>query len=1172
MGHAFDRVVARFGVMRRFRWIGRWRAVAWSVSEAGDRAAACFRARHRALRATEGAVHVDQHDEDEGRGALRGLALGATAVVLATVGLGSTPASAGTGTVAYDCLIFSTHFDYNARVAMKGSTKSSVGDTVKITADLAGSPPADVRGLRQRDPFALGQSIGHHSRVCDIVHFWRCAWVAVREKEVAGRFEHVLADAADVLGEDRAVMAAAGSCQGFSPLFESRQGQLQSMGDAVDLDIRVLGRVTVFAGGRESSLGPPQRRAVLAALALRAGDLVPAETLVDALWGAEPPATAANILHGHVARLRAALGPGALETRSPGYVLAVDPRRVDAVRFESLIVEARRHESAEARSAGLREALALWRGEPLADLGAFAFADTTRLRLAELRRAALDDCLDADLELGRYTESVPELEALVAEDPLRERTRGQLMVALYGSARQADALAIFEDARRTLAEELGLDPGPELRALEQAILRQELPMPQAHRVGRPRAADPPLPLTGLIGRDTEVTEIAALLCLHRLVTLTGPGGCGKTRLALAAAGRDEDVRWIDLSPVTSALDAVIPALGTEGSVRDLAVLGERLRDARLLLVLDNCEHLIGECAELVAALLRGCAGIRVLATSREPLGVPGEEVWTVPPLDPAAAAELFVRRASTGLPTDTAVEEICRRLDGIPLAIELAAARTRVLSPAEIAERLDDRFALLTDGGRVAPARHRTLTAVVDWSHDLLALQERVLFDRLSVCVGGFTLAVAEALAEPPGSGLDTLSRLVDKSLVLRENHSGASTRFRMLETLRHYGEMRLRAAGGQTAARRLHAAYYAEAVAGSDSHLAAPVLLLEEQSNLRAAATWALAHDEPRLAARIIAYGFPVWIARGPLEEAIDLAEQAQGRLTDPADPLWARLGYAVASMAVMHGDLRRAQSAAVEAMPSADAVTRARIESALGLIAWARGDYPLARFRTEQAVPELKRAGDHHGAALTLAHLARLMLDQPGDLDERNADRILREAVESARRTGLPQPLGFCLDQQAAVALRAGRLDCAAELAEQSFLAYRAADDGQGMGAALRTAALVARDLGDGSRALDLQLERLRLYRARGFGSSLPSCLEDLAELAADKGLFGRAATLLGAAEAMRADLGIPVPGSERDRRALRMAAARDGLGLESFREAWKGGIGMPPAQACEEASLLA
>src|SRR5512132_881103 len=566
------------------------------------------------------------------------------------------------------------------------------------------------------------------------------------------------------------------------------------------MDFGILGPLEVRNGGGLVRVPGAKERALLADLLVHAGRVVAADRLVEDLWGDQPPGNPANTLQGRVSALRRALGPagaGLVVTRPPGYVLEVDAERVDAGRFEGLVAAAGRATGAAAARL-LEQALGLWRGAALVE-----FADQPWAQV------------EARLAGGGQAGVVAELEGLVAEHPTRERLRGLSMLALYRSGRQADALGVYQATRTVLAEELGIDPSPELQRLHQAILVQDPTLDAAAPERDLPRHNLPERLTSLVGREQELRDVAKLVEQHRLVTVVGPGGAGKTSLAVAlaerlVAGHPDGVWLVELAALRdpallAEVVAVTLGLGEEAAGPGIALPApaERLAtfaaDKAMLLVLDNCEHLVGACAELVGRLLQAGPRVRVLATSREVLGVPGEVVWPIPPLavpDPAEAdaagaggqaaapevlvgydaVRLFVERATSADPgfvldatSGPAVAELCRRLDGLPLAIELAAARVRALPPVELAARLQDRFRLLAGGARTLDPRQQTLRATVDWSWELLKDPDRRLLRRLSVFSGGWTIAAAETVCAgdglEPGDVLDGLFRLVDRSL-----------------------------------------------------------------------------------------------------------------------------------------------------------------------------------------------------------------------------------------------------------------------------------------------------------------------------------------------------------------------------------------------------------------------
>ncbi|MFD6993635.1 BTAD domain-containing putative transcriptional regulator [Streptomyces sp. NPDC059943] len=681
----------------------------------------------------------------------------------------------------------------------------------------------------------------------------------------------------------------------------------------------ILGPLVVTRDGRRVSLGAAQPRTLLAALLLDAGRVVPVDALVDRLWGECPPPGARNTVQNYVLRLRRALGPEVVRTDRRGYALdAEGGHRLDTHRFTSLTREGVAALDADRPERALEllgEALALWRGEPLADLEPERFRDVVPV-LCEQRLAAEESWIDAAIRRGRPADALPELRRLTRLHPLRERFWAQRMLALYQCGRQGEALASFREISALLAEELGVDPGVELKTLHQRMLTAapdlapavprsptEPVQPAAPAAAGPgRGGNLPAETTSFIGRQKELAEAERLLGLSRLVTFTGVGGVGKTRLALRTARRVAsafpDGAWlVDLAAVTDPAlveRAVAESLGLrDQSTRSATdAVADHLRARRLLLVLDNCEHLVDAAATLVLRLLRAAPDLRVLATSRERLGVPGEHLLLVPCLTlrdergggaceavrllyDRAAACAVARRTGEGYGASAA--ELCRRLDGIPLAIELASVRLGSLSVEEVLERLEDRFRLLTAprhlahaspgaagwpaapgtsgpgrvpgkaAGRVpvlAPGRYlQTLRGVMDWSHGLCTPGERLLWARLSVFVGCFDLRAAEAVcadeASPPESReagesiaredvLDLIDALVHKSVVTVEPAGSpgrpcGATRYRLLETIRQYGTDRLRTAGSSTGLLVRHCEYYRELTARAAAEWCGP-------------------------------------------------------------------------------------------------------------------------------------------------------------------------------------------------------------------------------------------------------------------------------------------------------------------------------------------------------------
>ncbi|MER7730932.1 BTAD domain-containing putative transcriptional regulator [Streptomyces erythrochromogenes] len=704
--------------------------------------------------------------------------------------------------------------------------------------------------------------------------------------------------------------------------------------------ISMLGALDVRGeDGSGVGVGGTRLRALLILLALEPGRVVASELLIDGIWAEEPPAGAANALQALVSRLRRALPGAAVESHPAGYRLLVEPDAVDVVRFERLASEGRGAlaRDPEAAARVLREALALWRGPALLDVAGSDSFRAPVTRLSQLRTAVLEDRIEADLRLGRGRELTAELAALVAEHPLRERLVGALMRALVAAGRPAEALTAYAAAREALAEELGADPSPELSALHTAVLRGEVPAgaaPAPHAAEHPspavRSAPPaPTPPTNLrsglasfVGRDEDLAHVASLMGAFRLTTLTGPGGAGKTRLAVQSArpllDRFPDGVWlVELAPLDAEAD-VAPAVLNALALREhgaaagdpLDRLAAALRTRTALIVLDNCEHLVEAAAALADRLLGECPGLRILATSREPLGLTGEALWPVRPLalPPAdadaaqalsyAAVRLLNDRAAAARSgfavteeTAAAVTRICRALDGMPLAIELAAARLRTMSAEQLAARLDDRFRVLTSGARSAPRQHRTLRAVVDWSWELLTEPERALLRRLAAFPGG---ATAEAAEEVCTGGpveaydvLDLVTSLADKSLLVTDGDG----RYRMLETIRAYGLERLAEAGEEEAVRRAHAAYFTGLARAADPYLRRSeqlqwlARLTAEHDNLSAAVRGAIAAGDARAAVRLVAAAGWYWWLGGHKADGAQLAARALALPDRPED-----------------------------------------------------------------------------------------------------------------------------------------------------------------------------------------------------------------------------------------------------------------------------------------------
>ncbi|GAA1508587.1 BTAD domain-containing putative transcriptional regulator [Kribbella lupini] len=674
------------------------------------------------------------------------------------------------------------------------------------------------------------------------------------------------------------------------------------------MQIAMLGPFEVRIGdGAVADVPGARLRGLLVALALRPGQVVPKGTLVDWIWGENPPAEAANALQRLVSRLRKALPEGAVEGHPEGYKLAIEPDAVDAVRFERLVSRARKD------PALLGEALGLWRGAALQDIGlqdSTAY-DAAVTRLEDLRLIALEDRYDAQSD----AELVPELTDLVAANPVRERLVAALMRSLAAAGRNADALQVFERTRQALADELGVDPSPELSAVHVALLRGEMGRKPQERRTNLRAE-----LSSYVGKESDLRKVRELVTGHRLTTLVGPGGAGKTRLATETARTlmeelPDGVWMVELAPIGVDSDVAQAALAALG-LRD-GLLGEptdleptdrfvtAFRDREALLVLDNCEHVIESAAAFAHRVLGECPRLRIIATSRESLGITGEALWRVLPLtlpaqhagddeiEASAAVRLLRDRAGAvgKEPGDVqTMARVCRALDGMPLAIELAAARLRTMSLAQLADRLDDIFRLLTGGSRTALPRQRTLRAVIDWSWELLSDAERAVLRRLSVFAGGATLEAAERVCAgetvESWQVLELLTALTEKSLVVADGD-----KYRLLGTIREYGVQRLAEADEVVSARHAHLAYFTELAETAEPYLRRTeqlewlATLAADHDNLSAAMRGAIAAGEAQSAMRLAAAAGLYWWLGGNKAEGNDLvmaATRTPGEVTD--------------------------------------------------------------------------------------------------------------------------------------------------------------------------------------------------------------------------------------------------------------------------------------------------
>ncbi|MGV9412623.1 BTAD domain-containing putative transcriptional regulator [Nocardia sp. NPDC003693] len=865
----------------------------------------------------------------------------------------------------------------------------------------------------------------------------------------------------------------------------------------------VLGPVTArTAAGLDVEIPEAKVRALLAALLIEAGRPVSADRLIDGLWGERLPRHANGALQTKVSRLRRALGaaePGAeqlVESAAPGYLLRVGPADVDAGQFRELTEAAARASDPRARADLLARALGLWRGEPFTGIGDPDFARAATARLTEQHLAAAELLAETRLELGEHHALVAELGDLAGRHPLRERLRALQITALYRAGRQSEALAVYTEVRNLLAEELGVDPGPELTGLHRAILSHDESLRAAPAGSRPPgpALSPPTtslgaPLTDLIGRRDALPAVLELLGRHRLVTLTGLGGVGKTRLAqeiarLTTEDHPDGVHLVGLAGSADVLEQIGAALGLreEGP----AGLEEALRPRNLLLILDNCEHVIESAAAATRLLLTAAPGLRILATSREPLGLAGEAVWTVPPLSQADAERLFILRATAAAPGFTAtpahaetIAAICRRLDRVPLALELAATRVRALGVDALLDRLDDRFRLLSGGNRAVPQRQRSLWAMIDWSWELLGPDERAVLRTLAVFADGCTLDAAEAVCDRDLDVLGALIRLVDSSVVVTDG-----PRYRLPESIAAYARTRLDEAGGAEVLRRRHLAYHADLAARSDPELHGPGQRTwaarrdPENADLLAALEFAVRHGEPGAALALALDSTWYWFLRGRLREARRMLAEVLRTSDATADStLHNRITHWHNGFAVLTGTEGERPVAAPSAPPEA---------------ADARAEWFFGHALLESGV-----------------NLAR---------SETRIDRALR----TARAAGDRWTVAAALSTGSTQSLLRGDLVAARDRAERAHALFIELGDDWGRLRTTYPLAALASIAGNYATATELHREGLRLARELGFSSDAADRITGLGRVALLTGDFARAAELHREARALATEHG--------------------------------------------------
>ena len=807
----------------------------------------------------------------------------------------------------------------------------------------------------------------------------------------------------------------------------------------------LLGSLSVERDGRPVVLGSPSQRRLLAMLAVHCHGVVSADRLADVVWGGEPPVSAAAGLQTYVSRLRSTLGAEAIRTQPPGYVLDLTDDAFDASRFERLVADAVETSSAEHVLECSALADGLWRGPPLAEFADEEWARPMAVRWSELRLVLAERRVGALLQMGRVGEAVADAEALCADQPLREGAHGWWMRALAREGRITEALRVYDRYRKHLIDEVGLEPSPVLKALEHSILSGDtIPVISAlTSEAKPGKAVGRLPVevTTFVGREREVAAAVYLVEAVSLVTLVGPGGVGKTRIGLQVARRVSPAfsggAWfVNLAEVTDpalVATSIVSQLGVRSGLAPLEALVSALRGETRFVVLDNCEHVLPQTAEVAATILKECPGVRILATSREPLAIAGERVHTVVPMGDDGVT-LFLERAAEARGSAVfddaqfaAAREIVKRLDGLPLALELAAARCAYLEPAEIVKLSGGGLPLLGSGPRDAPDRHHTMRATIDWSWSLLTESEQLVLMRVTAFVGGFTLKAAREVCARGAIGgdlvVELVGSLVRKSQVVAQR-TVDGTRFRLLDVIREYAIERLDESSIESSESvgRRHAAWAAGVLVDITRLLLSPDeatgarIRDVEAANMRAGDAWAIDHRDldlcmqfARSMAQPTAYGllFPVRFRRGTT--VLDIPGARDHRDV-------AYLGAVIAARE--SGGSAEAASAAADLADVDGAPLRARVLALINAASVIRsqGDAPRGRAMVVRARRLAEASDDVYVQAVAAMIWVEHVLGTP---DERPA---VARALAAAARSGIPSALGRAHWVDAVSLLRGG------------------------------------------------------------------------------------------------------------------------------------------------------
>ena len=964
--------------------------------------------------------------------------------------------------------------------------------------------------------------------------------------------------------------------------------------------ISVLGELSVRAGDRDVAIRRGLPRIVLSSLVIDRGRPVAANTLIDRLWGDRLPNHPANALQTQVAYLRRVLGgAGAapILTGPTGYRL--DGADVDVDAFEACVADGRRRRGdrndAELRSAltAYDTAFAMWRGSPYGEIAGFDFADAEIIRLEELYAVAQEERCEILLDLGRVAEAVVELSAMVNAHPLREQRQRLLVLALYRSGRQADALRAYERARRALADELGVSPGDALRLIEGQVLDHDPaldwipPDVAASPRGAVGGASPYAPSGPgpIIGRDRELARVAELVAERRLVTLTGPGGAGKTRLASEfAASCGRQTYRVDLGGIDE-VDRVGPMIAAAAGVTVMAdsdpvdAVVDGFGDDGVLLVLDTCEHVLDGVVSVLSRLLPACPGLRVLATSRRPLGLHDELAWPIPPLavptagvDPhdTPAFQLFVARARSVVPdfgvdpaNVTEIADLCRALDGLPLAIELAAAQMDVLTPGAVRAQLSERRPLVNRAG--GPDRHRTLDATTAWSVGLLADDERDMLYRLAVFAPTFDLDAAIAVAgDGAEATVDRFVTLVRSSLVVHSHDD----RYRLLDTVRSYLVTSEPDDARRDRTRRRHGEYYAALAARAFHQVRGPHQarwlrrLHDDRPNLRIALRWCFGPDgDDQVGARFAGDIAWVWTLQGNMLDSGTALDRA---LRVDAGPLVrARLLLGIGLLAGPLGDQARVIEVCTESAELGRSVgddeTIAVAQLTLGVAQWATGDLELAAATHDEAIERFDETGDVWSRTVCRVLRARTARDAG---DPELAQRLLEASIDDAKSTGDDHVVGIAFEQYARLWLELGELDRAARAAGISLRHNETLDYAEGVAAALAVSAEIELRRSEVDRARELAERAIGVAAGLGHVGAMCAGVEVMAAVEAATGDSSTAARYLLTSDRARGRHGLPLAPDARQRVGRELDRFRHELG-----DAWSGLVAEVPMTSLAE-----